>query len=266
MLRLLFPLLLLFTAAASGQDEQPGVELSAVDGAIEHVSATLAQEDPAREALLGMYGETRIALLSFEANKTARDQYILARDNAFAEVESILAELAAAQQQADTTTDLLLENATLNDLEQKIQVDKAELVALKSRLADIRAEIDSQPGRPTEIRTRLTELITLLEALKARQGLMNQEVEPGSEDQAKLWRVRAELASTDMERAMLDAELLSQPMRLELLKTQQDKAVFDISVLEKRLATLEQRIRDITPGRSRSGPRRGRVGAGRHHG
>ena len=34
---------------------------------------------------------------------------------------------------------------------------------------------------------------------------------------------------------MLDAELLSQPMRLELLKAQQDKAAYDIALLEKRM-------------------------------
>lgn len=177
--------------------------------------------------------------MSIEANKTALDQYTLARANAFAEAESILAALAEAQQQADISNDLPPEDASLSELEQKIQVDKAELVALKSRLADIGAEIDSQPARPTEIRTQLTELISTLADLNARLGLMYQEVEPGSEEEAKLWLVRAELASADMERAMLDAELLSQPMRLELLKAQQDKAVFDIAVLEKRLAVLE---------------------------
>ena len=151
-----------------------------MDAAIELVSGSLAQDDPLREPLLKAYGEARAALFTIEANQSALERYSQARDNAFAEAESIQAELAKAQQQPAPEIDLSEDTSTLVELEQMIQVDKAELAALKSRLADVGTEIDRQPGRPAEMRARLSELNKRLAELDSRLGLMNQMVASGS--------------------------------------------------------------------------------------
>jgi potassium efflux system protein len=248
MLRVLSFLALLLSVGAYAQTGTPAVELSQIDAAIELASASLAQDDPLREPLLKTYGEARAALISIEANQSALDAYSQARDNASAEAESIQAGLTIAQQQEPQEVDLSGDEFTLVDLEQMIQVDRAELVALKSRLADVGLEIDGQPGRPAEVRARLSELNKLLAELDSRLGLMNKTVEAGSAEEASLWREQAQFASASMEKAMLDAELLSQPMRLELLKAQQDKAAYDIGLLEIRLVAMEQRAGELRQG------------------
>jgi potassium-dependent mechanosensitive channel len=246
MLRTLLASVLLLAATAWAEVEAPAVTIAQVDAAIEEVSANLAADDPVRENLLQLYRETRAALDSFGQYRQSLKTYTLARANAAEEVETILAALAKTQdQEVPVQDDARLESATLQELEQQAQLDRAELDVQKVRLTDLSAGIDGMPARAGEIRKRLTELGAQRSTLDSQVSMMNTSVEAGSEDEARLWLGQAEVASAMAERASLNEELLSQPMRLDLLKAQRDQTSDLVRTVERRLSRVNQRAADL---------------------
>jgi potassium efflux system protein len=197
---------------------------------------------------LKSYGETRGALLAIADNQATLESYTQARENAQARAETIQSQLTEDREQPPEEFDFVHKRTSLEHLEQMIQVDKAQLTALKSRLSEVVSAIDLQPGRSAEVRSRLTELITLLADLEARVAINNTSVEPGTEQEAGLWSLRAQSASASVEKVMLDEELLSQPMRLDLLKAQQDKAIYDARILGDRITAMEQQAASLRQG------------------
>ena len=247
MLRVLVLLMLFLATAARAEVTAPEVSAAQLDTAADTVSADLPEEDPQRIALLQHYSDARAALASFEQYQQAAQDFALARANAPEETRSILARLAELQASPEQDHGALLEVA-LTELEQIIQVDKTELDARKGQLADIRGEIGAMPARPATIRERLTELAGLLSELESKLGLMNKEPESGGDDEARLWVAHTGYASAEAEKEALNEELLSLPMRQELLKARLDRTSYNISVLEKKLQVQEDRASSLRQG------------------
>lgn len=247
MLRVLVLLVLLVANTAWGQAADSAVTGTQLDAAVKNISESLPADDPQRASMLKLYSDTRAALLRIKQYKKASDDFALARANAAAQAQSILEELSesrAAPEQADKA----VASASLQQLEQMIQVDKGELDAKGGQLADLRAAIDAMPGRPAEIRQHVTELVDLSAELESQLGLMNKEVEGGSVEQAHIWLAQAKFASAAMEKASLDEELLSLPMRLDLLKAQLDRTKYDSDVLKKLSLAMEHRAGELRQG------------------
>ena len=247
MLRVLVLLVLLVANTVWGQAADSAVTGAELDAAVKNISDSLPADDPQRASMLKFYSDTRAALLRIKQYKKAHDNFALARANAAAQAQSIQEELSESRN-APEQDDKAVASASLQELEQMIQADKAELDAKEGQLADIRAAIDAMPGRPAEIRQRVTELVGLSTELESQLGLMNKKVEGGSEDEARAWLAQAQLASATMEKTALDEELLSQPMRLDLLKAQLDRTKYDTDVLKKISQAMEQRAGELRQG------------------
>jgi len=243
---MLLPLLLLLATTAWGQVEAPAVTTAQVDAAIEEVSTNLAADDPQREVLLQLYRETRAALESFGQYQQTFKTYSQARAGAAGEIQTIQEALTKTQdKEAPDQADAVPTSATLQELEQRVQVNRAELDAQKARLADLSAGIDGMPGRAVEIRKRLTELAGQRAEMDSHLSLMNSATEAGTEDEARLWLAQAQVASIMAEKASLNEELLSQPLRLDLLKAQRDQTSDLVGTLERRLRSLQERAAEL---------------------
>ena len=247
MLKKLVCLVLLLATHAWGQVEPPAVSASQVDTAIERVTSTLPEGDPQREARLKLYADTHVALSNYLDFAAAREQYYQARTQAVSEAEKIMANLGTHADIPDMDADTL-KTLSLAELERTIQVTKTELDSRKSQLAEVRKTIDAMPQRPTQIRTRLAELAELSAALQAQLELASEQVTAGSSEEAKLWLARAQFASVQAEKASLEEEMLSQPMRLELARAHLDQYLFEIAALEKRLRTMTNRATALRQG------------------
>ncbi|MEZ5572184.1 MAG: mechanosensitive ion channel [Halioglobus sp.] len=244
MLRVLILWTLLSTTLAWGQAVAPAVTVAQLDAAVARVTANLPEDDPQRAALLKSYADTREALSNLEKFRLQTSGYIQSRANAVKEAEAIeekLVALHSAPQKAVSVS----KSTSLAELEQIILVDKSELDAKKSQLVDIRAAVDAIPQRPAEIRTRIAELADLLTDLKSQLDVANRENPSGSKDEAALWLAEAQYASVAAEKTALEEELLSQPMRLELLKARLDQTSYEIVQLEKRAEAMAQRVNEL---------------------
>ncbi len=246
MIRVLLLPLFFVAWCAWAQDTITSVTVEQLDASVADVTANLAPDDPKRANLLRLYGDTRAALAAARQFNESRESFAQARagaaDRASA-IEAGLSEREVAADQAEVGPD-----ATLADLEQTMQVQKAELDARRSRLAEINDAMAAMPDRATQIRVRLTELGSSLPKLQSQLALMPRTVEAGSAAEASLWLTEAQVASAIAEKASLDEELLSQPMRLQLLAAQQDLAGHDIRNLERHLQSLDRRAAALRKG------------------
>ncbi len=248
--RLLTPLLwLLLATAAAAQVEPPAVTGEQLDAAVAQLSASgLAQDDPQRAALLKTYADTRAALQSYQKFAQARKEFGKAHANASGEARAIREQIARDEDKAAEYLSRL-DRLSLQELDQRIQLDKAELDAQKSRLSEVSAAIDGMPARAEAIRNRMTQLVAAaadLEASKAKGG--DGTPAAGSQAEAQQWLQEAEAASVAAEKAALDEELLSQPMRLELRKAQQAQASLRIDQLSRIISSAEQRASELRQG------------------
>jgi potassium efflux system protein len=243
---LLIPLLLL-SQLAPAQDEVPVVLAARLDAAIEQVSANLPEGDPARAALLKEYDEIRANLAEIQAYNDSRERFSNARANAADEARAI--ELGLVEREVGSETAAIqLSTASLQELERAIQLVGAELEASRSSLVDTSNRINDAPVRALAIRERLATLGSRIPEQAAALAVLPADVAPDSEEEADLWLAQARLARARAEKASLDEELLSQPMRLELLKAYQDQATRDIALLERRLQAMQRRASELRKG------------------
>jgi potassium efflux system protein len=239
--------LLLFTTGGWGQSDSALVTRVELDSALEQLDKTLGPDDPERAKLLDKYNAVRADLAAIDAYAESLAAFSNARANAGAQAQSIHSSLGERELEIDGA-DIALGSASLPELEQAIQVQRAELEARQSRLEDFRTTIAEMPGRAIAIRNRLTELGNLIPELESRLALMPPDPVSGSEAEANLWLTQAQLVASSAEKAVLDEELLSQPMRLELFKAQRDQLNNDIGLLDRRLQAMQRRASELRKG------------------
>ena len=127
----------------------------------------------------------------------------------------------------------------LAEIEQLLLKEKADLAAVEAKLADLDKQLAVQAERPNGVRQRLTEAKQLQENIAAELKLPAPANELPKLTQAKRWRLETQGLALSAEVKMLDQELLSQPMRIELLKAQRDRAAFSVENVSKRASLLE---------------------------
>ena len=236
--------LLMFSRIVLGQPLDALVTVQEVDDAMAEVTANTTPDDPQRAQLLTLYNHTRAALTDRAEFLDLRENYAKARAGAGKEavaMDASLAERHVAPPDAPSST-------SLAELEQQLQLGRAELAASKSILNQTRNEINSMPERAVQIRARLTDLGSLISDLQSELALLPRDTKAGSVDEANAWQAQAESASATAEKAALDEELLSQPVRLQLLSAKQDRSTQDIKQLKRHLSAMEQRVNALRQG------------------
>ena len=95
---------------------------------------------------------------------------------------------------------------------------KADLAAVDARRADFAKRLDEEAARPALIRERLIEAKTQQEVVSAQLELPPPAEERPTRAEARSWELKARYDALSAEIKMLDQELLSQPVRVDLLK------------------------------------------------
>ena len=239
----LFFSFLVFSIHGHGGDLQ--VTVTQVDAAIEQTQANMDAADPARENLLKIFRDTRAMLLYIEKEQAKLEAYAAARVDAYEEAQRIRADLEKSPSVEVVAPD---DSVVLVELEQIIQLGKSDLSVLHNRSADISGRKDSEADRPSAIRARLAALGALQPDLEANLKLMSKTAEAGSLEEARGWLAEAQYAANRAEKASLDEELLSRPMRLELLSARQDQIAQQIAILENHLQAIERQASDLREG------------------
>jgi potassium efflux system protein len=239
---------------AQGQSvisQEPGVTVELIESRIEEVQASAELDEKTKQAILDFYRKT-ISLkeqqLSYEA---ATEEFVKARESSPQRSAELRAQLQELEAEALQNLPDSLSRKGLPLLEQQLLSEKSDLSSLSSTLAELEVLLEAQTQRAQQARERLNQA-------KQRQPEVAQALQsPAPEDrtprlaEARRWSLEQESRTLGAEIEMLDQELLSQPMRIELLGVRRDKATLELNrqlnyvglfeglVAERRLSEAE---------------------------
>ena len=237
---LLFPIQGICQDAPSETAVPGSVTTSTLEAKIAEVEAAGSMEEQAKTKLVELYRKALSNLQTASSNAQATEDFRRAAETAPAEVQAIREQMEESSVAPPEDSLEVDDSTTLRQIEQLLQKEKADLAAVDARRADFDKRLEAEARRPSEIRRRLTEARTELEEVTVQLKLAPLAEEGQATADARRWALetRYEVLSTEIK--MLDQELLSQPMRVDLLKAKRDKASASVQWVGKRVKVLEQ--------------------------
>jgi len=239
--------MLLSIPAAAQSQESPivGTTIELIETRIRETEAAADINEATRNTLLEYYRKASSLIAKQQRYETSGDEFASARASAPEQARALRKALKALE--ADIMPQALHEDLPLKplpELEQQLLGEKASLSALSDQLSKIETLLESQTQRSILALERLTEA-------KNRSAIVTGELLiPASEDklptlsQARRWVLEQEVLALGSEIRMLDQELLSQPMRIELMNAQRDKTTLEVKKLSMTVENLENLMVD----------------------
>jgi len=195
-----------------------------------------------KKQLLDLYRKALDNLKTAASDTQAAETYMRIIDEAPARIEAQRAATVALQGK-DLALDL---GAALTDplppLEQRLQKEKADLAAIKAQRGDIDNRLAELSIRPSLIRQRLPQARKQQEELAIQLKLPPPKGEDATVSQARQWELDSRLQALNAEIKKLDQELLGQPVQLDLLTAERDKALADEEWTGKRVNALQELV------------------------
>ncbi len=230
-----------FSADPPGAASEPTVSISKekLEAKIKEVEATADLDEAMTKKLTELYRKAISHLEAENSNSGAAEGFSKARETAPTQAKEIRAELEEAEKAPPTETVSVTEETPLPEVEQQLLTEKANLAAVEAKLADLNEQLKAQADRPTAARQRLTEANERKEALTDELKQPAPEGELPALTEAMRWSLETEGLALRSEIKMLDQELLSQPMRIDLLKAQRDKVTRSVENVGELVQLLE---------------------------
>ena len=176
---------------------------------------------------------------SFES---ASAEFLQARESAPAKAAELRQQLEKLEARAPQKLPDSLSRKGLSELEQLLLGEKADLTSLSGSVAELETLLESQSQRAPTIRERLgaakKQKLDIAEALQ----LPVPDGQLPSLTEARRLALELESLALAAEIEMLEQELLSQPMRLELLGVQRDRATLELNRQTQYVELLETQV------------------------
>ena len=234
-------LLLAIGWSALALEPQASVTPDILNAKIKEVEASTQLDEATKSKLAELYRKALSYLETARSNEASADAFNQARATAPEEAKSIRDWLEQVERESPEVTLDLDEGAPLEEIEQRLLAEKANLTAVTTKLAGIDEQLLAQTDRPALVRQRLTEAKQRQEELADELKLPPPAGELPALTEAKRWASETQSLALGAEIRMLDQELLSQPMRVELLKAQRDRTARSVD----RLAEVVSRLEDL---------------------
>ena len=233
----------------SGQVASQGpVTEDVIKAKIKEVESSVDLDKDAKAKLTNRY---RIALSNLEmehSNNKAADEFLTARKTATQQAEKILKELEQARDSAkESTSDEILDitkGMSLPETEQLLLLEEANLAAIQAVLSDAEEQLENMLNRPTIIQNSLIQAKERQKEITDEIKIPAPKTESTLEIEVRNWMLVTEQLALRAEIEMLDRELLSQPMRLELLKAQIDQKTWEIQPIEEKVHKLQENVNE----------------------
>ena len=213
-----------------------------LDAKIAEVEAASELGEEAKKQLLDLYRKALENLKTAESDTQAAESYTRIIDEAPARIEA-QREATIDLQGKDPAVDL---DAALTDplpqLVQRLQKEMADLAAVRAQSSEADNRLAELSARPPLIRQRLPLARTQQEEVVTQLKLPPPNGEDPAISEARQWELESQSQKLNGEIKKLDQELLSQPVRLELLKIERDKALAGKKLAGKRVEILEDLV------------------------
>ena len=203
-------------------------------------------DDEAKKQLLERYTKTLDYLDSIKTNNQLSKSYSDARDRAPGEIEKLKKKLEdlEKQQEKDISPEEIeksTEGRILSELEQQLSSESANLAAIEAKNSYLQQTLNSEIESASDIRKQLIENNHLLEQLLEDKKLAPTE---GTAEQKKAeqWVLDTHIAELRSAIKMMDRQLRSQPVRLQLLKLKKEQSDHKLKKIKTRVRFLEQQV------------------------
>ncbi len=252
---LLLAALVLWSLSPFAQTLQsPGAEpsLEILDSRITETEASGELNETEKTALLENYRKTQSLLEQSRIYQNSTEEYVQARESAPENTRQLRERLQLLEAAVSPELDENTERLPLADVEQELLRQKTTLTGLEARLADIQSVLESQNQRQEQARQRLTEAKRQQSEVAEAIELDPPEGESARLSEARRWSLEAQVKSLSAEIEMLNQELLSRPMRIELLGAQLDLASLEAGRERQVTELLENLVLERRRGEAQS--------------
>jgi len=232
--------------AAEDSPASPGLQgainQEAIESRIAEVKDDTGLDEQAKEKLLLLY---RKALVNLET-AASNEKSALAFQQASKDAPATIKQLGKQTDElnADLEKDTLIKKlpGTLQEIEQLLQQEKAELAVQDAKLLDVEQRLQEEAGRPAKIRQRLPEAKQQLDDAYSELKQPQSTKDDTATSQARRWVLESRVQRLSAEINMLNHELLSQPLRIDQLEAERDRAQAGIQWSTARISTLESQV------------------------
>lgn len=249
--RLLTLVFLLFTPLGSAFSTDTSVLVGStsvtvtpdiIKAKLAEVEASTGLDEATKGTLTEQYRKALSSLENERASTQAAKDFSKARETAPAQAKAVRQALEKHKREFPTVTLEVSEKALLAELLHELINEEANRAAVDAKLAELDNQLATEAGRPAIIRKQITEYRSRRELVS---NALKQVAHPGESPQlseARQWSLQTKQRALRAELNMLDQELLSQPMRVDLLKIQQEKTERSLRRLNKKIDLLEELI------------------------
>ncbi|MTW19597.1 mechanosensitive ion channel domain-containing protein [Allochromatium palmeri] len=235
-------------SSASAQEAESALPASLVtsqtiESKIAEAQAATDRTEEAKTQLIELYRKALSNLQAAKDNAASATRFRRTAERAPAEIQAIRAALAPDTQAAPLDDLEADANTPLPVLEQLSQKEQADLTAANARRADFESRLAILEQRPAAISQRLAE------ATQQREEASSQLQAPTEDDdasptfaQAHKWVLETRYVALSTETTMLEQELSSRPLRMQLLEARRDKEEAGIDAMGERIQALAELI------------------------
>ena len=241
-IRLLPILLLAMTVGGIVAAETPVHKTDIVEAKIKEVEASSELDEATQKTLIELYRKTISSLEMASKNQQDADAFAEARKSAPEQARITRDKLDKAKQDSPTVTLDIREDTSLEEVEQKLLNEKANQAAVEAKLSELKKQLANEADRPNTARQQLTEAKQAQEKLSAELKKPAPAGELPLLTEARNWSQKSEMRVLSNQISMLDQELLSQPMRIDLLKAERDTAERSLERIKARIKLLEDLV------------------------
>jgi len=222
----------LLPSIAQGQSvgsPEAGVTIELLEGRIQAVEASTELDEKSKQVLLDLYRKTISLNEQRQSYAAATEEFVEARESAPKQSAALRKQLEQLEARALQKLPDSLSRKALPVLEQQLLSEKSDLSGLSTRLAELEVLLEAQARRSQQARERLNQAKQRQPEIADALQLPTPEGQAPGLVEARRWSLQQEGRALGAEIEMLDQELLSQPMRVELLGEQRDKATLELN-------------------------------------
>ena len=213
---------------------------------IDAVSQNSQLDETAKKTVLELYRKGIDNLSAIEAYNAQANAYVAAITTAPAEIAALRQALKRTHaKEADgekSTAQSDADPRPLKDLEQELIKAKANAAELEANLAAVISQINVLNDRPGKISQRLSEIKESEDSLTTALKAPIQATDVQELAHARNLVDQAQLAALQSEAHMLNQEMVSMPVRSELLNLQRDQVAARLEQARQQVQWLEAKV------------------------
>jgi potassium efflux system protein len=216
-----------------------------IEAAIGAVEAGQGLDEETRTEVLKQLREAATLLQRKLNDDVAAERFAASLNTAPAQTDALRAMLDAQAPDAETLESLGIgDSVSLAELQRRLAKATADLTTVESELAEFRAQIETQVGRPAAVRERIAQLQKERQESGAPAGYPVVAGEPQILTNARRVSLQARRVARGAEINELEQELLSHAVRLNLLRAQRDVAARSQVILQRRSDLLRTALNE----------------------